>query len=98
MFAGEHTLRRLQEDREKGELALGQRHVLAGGGAEPPRAQIELPAGEAVASPFGVAVWPCRRRSAQDRVDARQPLARAERPGQVVVGAALDAADATHPL
>jgi hypothetical protein len=56
------------------------------------RAEVDLEAAEAQ----HVVVGGLRRGTAQQRLDARQQLARLERLGQVVVGAELEADDPVH--
>ena len=100
LVAVEHAIRVLEEDAQQPVLGAGERrdHAFAGDAdADAPcRASSRRSAGAARSS--GCRFAGQAARAAQDRLDARQQLARAERLGQVVVGAHLQADDAVGLL
>lgn len=95
MLSAKRALRRVEERDQQRVFALGQCNVRAIRIGKPSGAQIELPAGKAIAPTFRLA----SRRGARsveptnDRSHPGQKLAQVEGLGQVVVGAELETYD-----
>ena len=93
LFARKHPLRRRAERLQQAEFAVAQLDALAAGSGQPARAQIQFPSGESIRAPFFIARGQHLARglvTAEDRAHACEQLARAERLGEVVVGAELE--------
>ena len=95
LVARQHALRRAEQHHQQAEFAVAQRHGLAALRREAPGVEVQLPAVEAIgANALGASLAHFGAAPAQHRADARQELARAERLGEVVIGAELEAHDA----
>jgi tripartite-type tricarboxylate transporter receptor subunit TctC len=96
LVAGQDPVRGAQQDHEQAELAVGKRHGAAVGGDKTARIEIELPAVEPVgADSLRLALANLGAPAPKHGANAREQLARAERLGEVVVGAELEA---HHPV
>src|SRR5260221_10772823 len=91
LVSGENTLRRCKQRHEQAELAVGERDLATVGRGETTRAQVELPAVEAVgANSLGPRLARLGPAAAQHGPDAREQLARAAGLGEVIVGGDLE--------
>jgi hypothetical protein len=97
LVAREDAPGRLEERHQQRVLAVGELDVATVGRAQLAGAGVQLPAPEAEgAHRLAAARGALLLGAPQDRLDARQQLALAERLGDVVVGAQLQAHDAVH--
>ena len=95
LVAVEHAVRMGEEDPQQPVLGAADRRDHARGRHQVPVGRVEHPVAKAdLALVLGAQVGRQAARAAQDDLDARQQFARAERLGQVVVGAHLQADDA----
>src|ERR1700676_4684056 len=89
-------MRRAEENNEKAELAVAEPHRVPIASSQASRVEVQLPAIETVgADAFRPALVHLGPAPAQHRTDACEELARAERLGQVIVGAQLQP---HHPI
>ena len=96
VFAGQRSLRRLEERQQQGILTLAQRNLVAIGIEQLSATAFERPTVETVSAALGIAGAsdPSHFLPPQHRADARQQLPEAERLDDVIVRTELQADDA----